>query len=914
MTFVEFYGKSFGLTGRQSVEPLRASETDALGQEHQRLRQMHLGVPVTAGEIVVHLRGDRVLAANGHTLADLPATVTPTLAAGTAREEAEALVRKTAPELADGVRYSTPQLQVFNLGLLEEGNTYPTRLAWFVEARAEALREFIWIDAESGAVLKNFSQLTDVKNRSVHNLNHGTTLPGPVARTEGQAANADAEVNTAYDLSGITYDYYVGNHGRDSYDGAGALLRSSVHYSTNYANAFWNGTQMVYGDGYSTADDVVAHELTHAVTEFSANLLYNSQSGALNESYSDIFGEAVDQLFAVGNDAPAARWKLGEDLPIGAIRDMMTPTLFGDPGKMSDSGQFVCTAVDQQGVHSNSGVPNHAFALMVDGGTYNGRTVAAIGVIKATKIEYRALTTYLTSGSRFADNAAALNQACTDLVGQFGITGADCQQVATAVLAVEMANPWPCAAATPPPASFCPAGGTPQALFSDNFEGSLATRWTTNSAGGSQWSTSLEYARTGRTAYGPNLAVTSDLSMTMTNAVAIPAGGRMWFDHGFAFETSTNGATAFDGGVIEYTTNGTTWTDAASLIDGGLAYGGAVTSGFGNPLAGRQAFVKSSFGHTATRLNLASLAGQSVRFRFRVGNDSSVGSFGWFVDNAQIYSCGGAPAGPVAPSNFRVAAMSGATVTLAWDAPASGPTPQGYQLEGGVTPGSVMGAIPLGPTRSVTLALPSAPLYLRLRTIAGGTTSTPSNEILAYVNVPAPPSAPANLLGTAAGSSVFLAWTPTFGGGAPTSSVLEVSGALNAALPLGPTSTFAFAGVPNGTFTFRVRQTNAAGVSAQSNAVTLTFPSGCTGAPAVPRNFVASKVGTTLTLFWDPPASGGAPTSYVLSVSGAVNAVLPFAARTLTVPVPAGTYNFTVAGNNPCGTGPATALQSITLP
>jgi len=281
------------------------------------------------------------------------------------------------------------------------------------------------------------------------------------------------------------------------------------------------------------------------------------------------------------------------------------------------------------------------------------------------------------------------------------------------------------------------------------------------------------------------------------------------------------------------------------------------------------------------------------------------------VDGGQ----GGGGGGVQPPTNFRVVSMSGATVTLAWDPPVAGPAPSGFQLEGGLTPGGFVGALPLGVTRSVTLGLPQAPLYLRMRTLAGGVTSASSNEVLAYVNVPAVPAAPTNLLGTANGSSLYLAWSPTFsGGGAPTSAVLDVSGAIVAALPLGAVDSFAFNGVPAGTYTFRVRQTNASGASAPSNAVTLSFPGGCGAAPGVPRNFVASKVGTTLTIFWDPPAAGGAPTSYRLNVTGAITATVPLGGRSLTTPVPPGTYNFTVAATNPCGTSAATPTQSITLP
>ena len=270
--------------------------------------------------------------------------------------------------------------------------------------------------------------------------------------------------------------------------------------------------------------------------------------------------------------------------------------------------------------------------------------------------------------------------------------------------------------------------------------------------------------------------------------------------------------------------------------------------------------------------------------------------------------------GPQPPAGFRVAGMSGNTVTFAWTLPAAGPAPTAIQLEGGLTPGAVIGAIPLGVSTSATLSLPTGSFYLRLRSITPSGTSGPSNEIVAHVAAPVAPAAPATLLGTAAGSNLVLAWTPTFTGGAPTSALLEVSGAVTAALPLGNVDRFQFSGVPPGTYTFAVRQSNASGTSARSNAITLTFPGSCGAAPGVPRNFVASAAGSTLTLFWDPPASGGAPTSYLLTVGGAYVGVLPFETRSLTTPVPAGTYRFTVAATNPCGTGPATSQQSITIP
>lgn len=474
------------------------------------------------------------------------------------------------------------------------------------------------------------------------------------------------------------------NHSRDSFDNAGSTLISTAHYGTNYQNAYWSGTQMVYGDGYASADDVVAHELTHAVTDYTANLLYYVQSGALNESFSDIFGETVDLTDGVGTDTAAVRWRMGEDLSVGALRDMYTPTRFGDPGKMSDpiyngsTGNFYCSSnawtdanADSGGVHWNSGIPNHAYALMVDGGTYNGRTISGIGLTKAAKIEYRALSVYLTSASGFSDDYAALNQSCSDLIGTLGITSADCAQVTAALDAVEMNAAWPCPGATPPPA-LCPTG-TVSATTLDTFESSLG-RWSATNGSGN-WTRTNGAAKTGTyEAWGTDSSSTSDHRLTLTTAVRIPTGGRFYFDSMFEFENQ--GTAYYDGGVLEYSTdNGVTWIDAAGFIDGGARYGGTIASGFGNPLAGRSAFVRSSFGYTGTRLDLSSLAGQNVKLRFRIGTDSAVSSLGWILDNATIYSCAAgttpepptpSPGAPAAPTGLTATANGSLQIVLAW--------------------------------------------------------------------------------------------------------------------------------------------------------------------------------------------------------------------------------------------------------
>ena len=253
-------------------------------------------------------------------------------------------------------------------------------------------------------------------------------------------AGGDAHAAAAHLNAGDTYDFYLANHGRDGITGTGSVIRSTVHYSVGYDNAFWNGTQMVYGDaaGFPLADDVVAHELTHGVTQYTSRLYYYYQSGAINESFSDLWGEFVDQTNGRGNDSSGVRWLMGEDVSgLGAIRSMSNPPLYGSPDRMT-SVLYYLGEDDNGGVHINSGINNKAAYLMVDGGTFNGQTVQPLGIIKTAKIYYEAQTNLLTSGSDYADLYNALFQACQNLVGTSGIFADDCEEVRKATLAVEM--------------------------------------------------------------------------------------------------------------------------------------------------------------------------------------------------------------------------------------------------------------------------------------------------------------------------------------------------------------------------------------------------------------------------------------------------------------------------------------------
>jgi Zn-dependent metalloprotease len=216
--------------------------------------------------------------------------------------------------------------------------------------------------------------------RTIHDAGHSQNLPGKLLRSEGQSPVTDTAVNQAYDGLGDTFSFYLDVYHRNSIDNAGLPLVASVHYGKKYDNAFWDGQQMVFGDGdniiftgFTGATDVIGHELTHGVTGSEANLTYQGQPGALNESISDVFGSMVKQ-FKLNQTADKADWLIGQGILAKgvqgvALRSMKAPgTAYDDPklGKdpqPADMRHFVHTSEDNGGVHTNSGIPNHAFFL-----------------------------------------------------------------------------------------------------------------------------------------------------------------------------------------------------------------------------------------------------------------------------------------------------------------------------------------------------------------------------------------------------------------------------------------------------------------------------------------------------------------------------------------------------------------------
>jgi len=440
------YGAVFGIIEPETELALRSSVKDGLGMTHLRYDQRYRGLPVFGRQLILHMDATYVRTANGDFAPGIHVATVPGLPAGAA---SEAAIRYLA---ARGPRSNRTPTEL----LVYVDPSGSAHLSWLVTVATE--RPFgIWrvfVDAHAGEILFSWDDLKTARNRLTHtggndpdcNLQGDPlcTLPGALVRTETGPASADASVNAAHVNAGIVYDYYKSTFGRDSYDDAGHTLRATVHHGVGYNNAFWcndacaafygnvfDGEEMVYGDGdgvvFSSLPlglDVVAHELTHAVTETTAGLVYFGQSGALNESCSDVFATMVD----------TDDWLLGEDVYTpgvdgDALRSLADPPLFGQPGNMS---AFMHTIYDNQGVHGNSGIPNHAAYLAATDPDYG------IGRPALEQIYYRALTLYLPPASDFLTNLNSLVQAAEDLYGE---GSAAAEAIRRSQAAVGIANP-----------------------------------------------------------------------------------------------------------------------------------------------------------------------------------------------------------------------------------------------------------------------------------------------------------------------------------------------------------------------------------------------------------------------------------------------------------------------------------------
>lgn len=843
-SFLASYGGLFGITDAARQLDAGTVARDTHGGTHVTHKQFHQGVPVFGAELKSHFdRAGNLTSVNGTFIPDIAVSTQPGVSAAKAAAVALARVKAdlTRPAAA-AITTTPPSLVVYREGLAK-GVDGVNRLVWQIEVGNRVdVREFVFVDAQSGKVVDKFTGMHDAKNRRAFN-GAGAAQPGPNYPNnpfwiEGQPfPTGTTEADNMIAASGEIYDLFKTAFGRDSFNGKGATMDSIYNRGNGCPNASWNGVYISFCPGLTT-DDVTAHEWAHAYTEYTHGLIYAWQPGALNEAYSDIWGETVDRINGRGGDTPDAartagactaftnstlvtvtaplaiagaklsygaafgpqtfnlpatsvvvvndgdasgsgttdacqtpfvnaaavagkiafvdrgtcgfavkvknaqlngaigvivgnsasaigsmggadasitipsllipqadgtaikaqtgvqamlqrgpgsdnsvRWLLGEDSTApgltGALRDMYNPVCKGNPGKVTDA-QYSCSPDDSGGVHNNSGIPNHAYALLVDGGVYNGQNIAAIGLTKAAHIYYRAQTVYQGPASGFPEHADAIEQSCADLTGLSlaalkadqptgeVITAADCAQVAKATLAVELRTPptqcgFTTLLAQSPPA-LCPAG-SPTVIAADNFEGGKrnSLKWLLSNAGATSSFTPRNFGivsnlpgRAGSGFYAADISAgfcsgpgsEAGVQRLDSPEITVPAGAsnlRMAFDHWISTEAG------WDGVNLKISVN----NGPFQLVNtGDFIYNPYNTTlitalqGSDNPMAGQPAFsgsdggkVGGSWGRSIVNLAPYAAPGAKVKLRFEMGNDCGGGALGWYLDDLSVYSC-----------------------------------------------------------------------------------------------------------------------------------------------------------------------------------------------------------------------------------------------------------------------------------
>ncbi len=708
--FLRDHGDLFGLSRPGEQLEVIGESSDRLGTSKVRYRQLVDGVEVFGGELRAHFGPGLALKSVGGTVVPVkgPLSTIPSLPGA----EADAIA--ATPNGVDAIAH---RLVVYDTGLLR-GVPGTAHLAWEVEIGDADLtvHEWVFVDAASGDVLDRISGVKELLHRraaesSFSNVAWDEGLGHPDPITPGWAGGTAAQVaawNDEIDGAKETYNLFgsMTNGAYLSYDGADAVMHTvNNDPGISCPNAAWNGISTNYCNGV-TGDDTVAHEWMHAYTDLTHGLIYAWQSGALNESYSDIFGEVVDFLNGRGTDSPLSlrtadgsacstfgsgspstdpsyRWLSGEDDPAfgGAIRDLWQPLCYGDPDKVS-SAAYACSSADSGGVHTNSGVPNHAFALLVDGGTYSGQTITAIGVEKAAHIYWRAATIYQVPASDFEDHADAIESSCTDLIGAplfvplttgpgtWGatlgstISAADCGEVSDAIAAVELrTDPTQCSFSSlldPSAPALC-GGGTADTIHSHDWESGLGS-WTvgTHSVANAgtfdtaDWGVvgSLPGGQAGSAAFvadDPTLGnclgdTEAGVLFLQSPIIAIPAGIaklRLAFDHWHSTEEG------WDGGNLKISVNGGAYQLVPASAFGFNGYNDLLNGGSNdNPLAGEEAFTGSNEGTLSgswgqSQVDLSAFADEddTIELRFELGLDGCNGRLGWYIDDVRVYSC-----------------------------------------------------------------------------------------------------------------------------------------------------------------------------------------------------------------------------------------------------------------------------------
>lgn len=409
-SFLKEHDAAFGIHAGVTFTTNRVKSENA--RTFVKLDQVYKGVPVFGAQAIVQMKPDGgIVSILSDIMRDAPRvysgelSLTPLLDG----DEAAILAAGVLEDENPGIDFETndPALYLYAPPVI--GATGAVRLVYIVEASnagaAVVIAERILIDAHSGATALRIPMILEAKNRTIYDAENVPDAIGTLRRAEGQPATNIHDVDAAYDFYGDTYDFYLSEHGRDSIDGAGMTMDATVRFCYGFCpfrNAFWDGVRMFFGEGWVT-DDVVGHELTHGVTQHESNLIYSYESGALNESFSDVWGEFIDLANAAGTDTPEVKWLVGEDIANrGAIRSMKNPPAMSDPDTYL--GPFwVFDSSDNGGVHTNSGVSNKLCYLLTDGDTFNGYIIDPMGIPTVAELYYECQTNLLGEGSDYPD-------------------------------------------------------------------------------------------------------------------------------------------------------------------------------------------------------------------------------------------------------------------------------------------------------------------------------------------------------------------------------------------------------------------------------------------------------------------------------------------------------------------------------
>ncbi|MDR1895619.1 MAG: M4 family metallopeptidase [Prevotellaceae bacterium] len=553
-------------------------EHDDLGYKHERYAQYYKGLKIEHSDIRAHYLNDSLVSINGEYINQQNIDVSIILSKTDAIQKAKDYIGakkymwedeaannwlKSIKNDKSASFYPNAEIVICQNSM----NLHDTMLhvAYKIDIYAtEPVRhDYIYVDAQTGHVLAVIPILINVdgtaatrysgtctistqQNGSVYrlrdysrgngietyNLNHSTSISSTIDFTDNNNNWTAAEFHNANKDDGaldahwgamMTYDYFKNIHGRNSYDNSNSIIRNYVHYGTNYENAGWDQQYhyMIYGDGGSYFDiltslDVIAHEIGHGVCQYTANLTYQGESGAINESLSDIWGACIENWATTGKQT----WLLGEDIGT-PIRSMSNPNTYSDPDTYQGTYWVNTTSgSDNGGVHTNSGVMNYWFYLLSVGGSGtndigNAYNVTGIGIDKAAKIVYRAESVYMTSGTNFNNARAYTIAAATDL---YGASSIEIPAVTNAWYAVGIGNQYQYVISGP--SSICP--------------NTNATFTATNAPANFTWGKSSNLTLVSSSG---NTATFTTSSTTGTGWVSIKQGGTELASHSFDIGT-----------------------------------------------------------------------------------------------------------------------------------------------------------------------------------------------------------------------------------------------------------------------------------------------------------------------------------------------------------------------------------------